>query len=386
MSTIGKVKRLIPNTRSRIKSSTSLPDIREETDQQIRTVISIPSTSSMNSASSSPPPNQAAITANNMDLISSLKIPDVIRFLPPYDGNPKKLSDFINNVEEILLLIRGTDKTPYGQMLLRAIRQKLEGKADDAVHTSGAGLNWDEIKDALILHCSDKPDEQTLMFELHNLTYCQYPIHVLFEKICEIKTALFKLTDTKECEPILIKTKKEFFANTCLNTFLTGIRGPLGLAVRSMRPTSLQEAFEWAMKERDIYFQENRVKQENRKKDYRGQGSRTDGQQKGYSSNQTNDYKPREYGKKRDYRQYAPNDKDNHQHKKNNVPAIMSKDHRNERSTEQRRQENPNSNRNRGSMHNIEQASTEYAQSAQLHNIDEDSNFPRSASRSKQDT
>ncbi|KAL7742975.1 hypothetical protein ACLKA6_011342 [Drosophila palustris] len=65
-----------------------------------------------------------------------------IRFLPPYDGTPKKLRDFINNVEEILLL-------------LRAIRQKIIGKADDAVLAAGAGFSWVEIKEALILHCSD---------------------------------------------------------------------------------------------------------------------------------------------------------------------------------------------------------------------------------------
>lgn len=54
-------------------------------------------------------------------------------------------------------------------MLLRTIRNKIEGKANEAIIEEGASLNWDEIKDALILHCSDKRDEPTLMYELHNL-------------------------------------------------------------------------------------------------------------------------------------------------------------------------------------------------------------------------
>lgn len=79
------------------------------------------------------------------------------------------------------------------------------------------------------------------MFELHNIAYSQLPI----QKICEMRTTLFKLTDTKEQEPILIKTKKELFVNTCLSTFLTG---------NKVHETNPQEAFEWAIKERDIYF------------------------------------------------------------------------------------------------------------------------------------
>jgi len=35
--------------------------------------------------------------------------------------------------------------------------QKLEGKADDTIHTSGADFNWDEIKNKII--------KQTLMVE-----------------------------------------------------------------------------------------------------------------------------------------------------------------------------------------------------------------------------
>jgi len=78
------------------------------------------------------------------------------------------------------------------------------------------------------------------------------------------KLDLFKLTDTKEYEPIFIKTKEKFFTDTCLNTFIRSIKGTFGLEVRSMRPTNLQEAFEWAIKERDIYFQENKKKQVNK--------------------------------------------------------------------------------------------------------------------------
>jgi len=315
------------------------------------------------------------------DIFSSLRIPDPIRFLPPYDGNPNKLHDLINNVEEILISIRDTDKTPYGRTLWRAIRQKLEGKAEDAIHTAGAGLNWNEIKDALILFCADKRDVQALMAELYGLAHAQLPIQILFKKICEIKTALFKLLDTLDLEPIPIRSKKEFFGETCLNIFTTGIKGPLGLAVRSMRPTNLQEAFQWAMKERDICFQENKRKQETRVTDYKRQMD-----SRGYLGNRKNNYDPRYNERKRDHKQYSSNDRDYSPRRKYNMKAIMPKDNQNDRSYEPRKFENLNSNKNRGSVHNIEQDSEKYTQNSQLHNIDEDSNFPQSASRDRQDT
>lgn len=83
-------------------------------------------------------------------------------------------------------------------MLLRAIRNKIEGKAMEAIIEKGASLKWDEIKDALILHCSDKRDEPTLMYELHTLVQSSLPLRTLYEKVCEIKIALFRLTDTKD--------------------------------------------------------------------------------------------------------------------------------------------------------------------------------------------
>lgn len=87
-------------------------------------------------------------------------------FLTDLSDDPLKLNEFICNVEEVILKIRGTDQNPYGQMLLRAIRQKIAGKANEAVIAAGASLNWDEIKEALIIHCRDRRDVETLMTEL----------------------------------------------------------------------------------------------------------------------------------------------------------------------------------------------------------------------------
>lgn len=45
-------------------------------------------------------------TTSTLDIFNSLRIPDAIKDLPKYDGNPGLLHEFITNVEEILLHIR----------------------------------------------------------------------------------------------------------------------------------------------------------------------------------------------------------------------------------------------------------------------------------------
>lgn len=109
------------------------------------------------------------------------------------------------------MLIRGTDQTPYGQFLLRCIKNKIVGKAKDALTASDASLNWDEIKEALILHFSDKRDEHTHSIELIGLIQKQLSVQKLYEQIIEIETLYFKLIDTTEIDTNLAKA-------TCLKT------------------------------------------------------------------------------------------------------------------------------------------------------------------------
>jgi len=320
---------------------------------------------------------------NSAEVYASLRIPDAIKFLPEYNGDSKLLSDFINSVEEILMLIRGTDQTPYGQFLLRSIKNKIVGKAKDVLTASEAGLNWDEIKEALILHCSDERDEHTLSIELHGLIHKQLSVQKLFDQIIDIKTLLFKLIDTKETDPNLARAKKFIFAGTCLNTFLMGMRGQLGGTIRAMKPTNLQEAYDWAIQERNIFLQgtqtntnqrnnyqsRERYPQYNNRLQYNDRNSRRDEVRRYTNYNNRN------------YRYSGRNtERSNSSGRNREVPAIMPKQESTGRSSY------PNT-RSTARLHNIEEnKQQERQENSQVHNIDEDSNFWDRASKSKQDT
>lgn len=80
----------------------------------------------------------------------------------------------------------------------------------------------------------------------------------MYEEITEVRLALFSIIDTREREQSIIKAKKESYTKLCLDAFVTGIRGPLGAFVRALRPKTLSEAYEEALKEGELYFQDKK--------------------------------------------------------------------------------------------------------------------------------
>lgn len=57
------------------------------------------------------------------------------------------------------MLIRGADQTPYGLLTLRAIRNKIIGRADETVELANTPLIWDEIKSNLTRMYANKKTE-----------------------------------------------------------------------------------------------------------------------------------------------------------------------------------------------------------------------------------
>lgn len=198
---------------------------------------------------------------SQVDIFNSLRIPDAIKDLPKFDGNSRLLHEFINNVEEILLYIRGTDNTPYGQILLRAIRNKIEGQANEILNMYGTPLVWDEIKKNLILHYSDKRTETSLIRDLHNAMQFNKTVENFYSEIVELQSALCNNVLLQEQDPNVVKAKKDLYADMCLNSFLSGLKEPLGSRIRTMQPNSLATALAFCIKEQNISYQRSNYRQ-----------------------------------------------------------------------------------------------------------------------------
>lgn len=229
--------------------SRSLSSITEE--------VSLPDISLENFNMSNPQNDQAGPSrgsTQNTFSFESLRIPDAIKDLPVNEGNPRLLNEFINNVEEILMHIRSYDATPQGQILLRAIRNKIVGQANEVLNMYGTSLNWDDIKQNLILHYSDKRTETSLIRDLHNLRQNFNKVEKFYSEIIEIQASLINNVNIHEQDERVIKAKRDLYAEMCLNSFLIGLREPLGSIVRASQPQTLAEAFSLCIKEQNIFY------------------------------------------------------------------------------------------------------------------------------------
>lgn len=194
---------------------------------------------------------------NNNSVFNHLRVPDAVKDLPRYEGNKRSLYDFIDNVEEILGVMQEINGTGYAKIILRAIRNKIIGEANDVLNMYGTPLNWDDIKRNLIIHYSDKRNETSLIRDLHLCSQMNDSVEKFYSKIIDIYSTIINHIKIHETDPNVIKSKQNVYEQMCLNQYLSGLREPLGSIIRSMRPTSLSEAFNYCLQEQNISYIKN---------------------------------------------------------------------------------------------------------------------------------
>lgn len=187
-------------------------------------------------------------------VFNNFRIPDAVKQLPEFDGNPRLLYDFIENVEEILLIADGVSRTNYAKVLLRAIRNKIVKDANEVLNMYGTQLVWDDIKNNLILHYSDKRNETSLIRDLHNLKQGNNTVEKFYSKVIEIFSCITNHIKVHETENSVVLSKQKLYEEMCLNTFLSGLKEPLGSTIRAMKPTKLVEALSYCLKEQNIHY------------------------------------------------------------------------------------------------------------------------------------
>lgn len=151
------------------------------------------------------------------------------------------LFEFLNNVEEIRFLISCTEGTPYGSLLLRAIRKKIDGSAKEILNMYGTLLEWTSIKQNLIHHYADKRQGNK-------------PLGKYYDEIIEISASMTNYIQIHEQDANVVREKQYLFSEMCLNAFLSDLKEPLGATIRAMKPDSLATAFANCIKEQNISY------------------------------------------------------------------------------------------------------------------------------------
>lgn len=184
--------------------------------------------------------------------IQQLATPDFIKHIPEFDGNPNDLTDFIESVEEAILVINVAPEQ-VRPFWFRAIKSKIVGNAKSVLRLYGNLLEWNEIRTYLISHFSDRRDERTLFAQLVLLKQNNNNIDTFYQQILDVVSALnnkvaAKINLTQEARQSLIDGNNE----SGLRSFVSGCRDPLGNILKARQPGTLIEAYETAVdKQRD---------------------------------------------------------------------------------------------------------------------------------------
>ncbi|KRK05144.1 uncharacterized protein Dyak_GE27644, partial [Drosophila yakuba] len=125
-----------------------------------------------------------------------------------------------------------------------------------------------------------------------------------------MKLALFRLIEAEETEALTIKVRQKVVSQTVLTTFLGGLRGNLGGIVRAWRPQDLEEAYDVAIKERNLYFSEGSAYNQQRQPMRQNDRFRPN-----YNQYQNRD---RDQFQNRPYNQYQGRDRYQYQNRDNN--------------------------------------------------------------------
>ncbi|EDW51370.1 GM16225 [Drosophila sechellia] len=148
------------------------------------------------------------------------------------------------------MLIRGTDQTPYGQLLLRTLRNKVIGKADEALNMQDTKLEWDSITDNLKRMYACKKSEPFLISEIQNQPD-GLPFGKLFHEITRLRSELLTLATDSE-QGGCAASRRALYDGICLNAFLVGILDPLRTVIRARNPSTIEQAHEWCQAEQSF--------------------------------------------------------------------------------------------------------------------------------------
>lgn len=178
------------------------------------------------------------------------RIPDLIRLVPEFNGDPRNLPRWIESVEQKLneckKFVLPNDIPQMLPIWMDIIRDKLTEKANDALSASHTPLEWDAIKTTLIEYFGDKSDLSSLVSRLTNLKQGSDTVMEFYHKcrslLAEINAKITLNNNTTGEAKAIMGT----YETLMINAFVDGLHDTVSDLTRSTRPKSLTIAYQVA--------------------------------------------------------------------------------------------------------------------------------------------
>lgn len=176
------------------------------------------------------------------------KIPDVVRCLRDFSGNPGEFNSWKKSVDRILQIYEPLRGTPKYYGILSVIRNKIIGSADVALESYNTPLNWRAISKCLTLHYADKRDIRTLEYQMISLVQGNQTVQEFYG---QVYTQLSLILNKIGCmdladEPLRLFTQS--YRDKALDTFIRGLNGDLSRLLGIREPVDLPQALHLCLK------------------------------------------------------------------------------------------------------------------------------------------
>lgn len=173
------------------------------------------------------------------------KIPDLIKNLPTFSGNPKQINHWITCADRVMRMYQHLINTDLYELWLMEVRNKIIGEAGDLLASSGTPLDWKKIKEQLKIIYGDKRELSTLLQKLFSSRQNRDSVRDFYTMISDCYTGIsthIQLDAQWQHPEELVK----FIDKLCLEKFVDGLDEPYSSHVGLLQPTNLGQAYQYA--------------------------------------------------------------------------------------------------------------------------------------------
>lgn len=183
---------------------------------------------------------------NLNDEFSRGRVPDLIKGVPQFNGNPKQLIPWTQSVDRVLKRYEHLKDHDIYPLWLQEIRNKITGEAGDLLASNGTSLDWESIKSQLTIMYGDKRELSTLLQKLFSLRQNNSSVEDFYSWIQDCFTGIsthIQMDSTWNNSADIVK----FVDRICLEKFIDGLEEPFSSHVGLLQPKDLNSALSYAM-------------------------------------------------------------------------------------------------------------------------------------------
>lgn len=192
---------------------------------------------------------------NNLNELD--KIPDVVRCLRDFSGNPGEFSSWKKSVDRILRIYEPSRGTPKYFGILNVIRNKIIGHADIALESYNTPLNWESISRCLTLHYADKRDLGTLEYQMSSLAQGNCTVEEFYQTVYSHLSLILSKISCMDLNHDTADVLTQTYRDKALDTFIRGLRGELPKLLGMREPADLPQALHLCLKIENQNFRTN---------------------------------------------------------------------------------------------------------------------------------